>query len=248
MKQLSKKQKTILIVGIGAFILATFIITTLVIYSRSEKPVSVPSKDSPFPNNSSLIEAKNEAISLIEQNLASDVIKEKNFLKKLKDKNYLEANSNAMKIIEKEYGLKSIKPNKLEIISDDQSELIKFGVDNFGEVIDEWKTKEIFFIPVNNSSNPNSPGSGGHWSLLVCDAQNKTFHYYDSLGSANLGSAQKIAKKFAKILWEKEGELPLEIEEAAQQSDGSSCGAFTMAHIKFLAERYRDKGDSEPMN
>jgi hypothetical protein len=63
----------------------------------------------------------------------------------------------------------------------------------------------------------------------------------------NLGTAQKLAKNFIEILLGSEEDLPIEPEAAAQQNDGSSCGAFTMAHIKLLMERYRDKG-SEPMN
>jgi hypothetical protein len=42
-----------------------------------------------------------------------------------------------MNIIEKEYGLKSINPDKLEIIGSDQAELIKYKNDSWSEVIDD---------------------------------------------------------------------------------------------------------------
>ena len=290
--KLTKKQKSILLVGMGITFLTVLIITVLVVNANlSKKSVSVPRGD--IPGNSGLSESKSEAITLFKRKLVSDSIEGENLLQKLKDKGYLEASEadwenylntapssqelevrkrnistimeeltngpsgpsgpsgllddKAMDIIKAEYKLKEINPNELRIISADQAELIKYEIKSWSEELPEWKTKKVLFLPVNNSTNPETPGSGGHWSLLVCDVPEKSFHYYDSYGSMNLGSGKKLAKNFIKILLGKEEDWALEIEKAAQQSDGSSCGAFTMAHIKLLMERYQKKG-SEPMN
>jgi len=62
----------------------------------------------------------------------------------------------------------------------------------------EYKSKKIVFLPVNNSSTGGyKGGTGGHWSLLVYKKANE-FYYYDSYGSMNLSAATTLANNFLK--------------------------------------------------
>ena len=100
--KLTKRQKTILLISGGIFLLAIFI-TTAVIINAVQKPtpppVSVPPRrDFPNPNdNPSLTQAKGEAVTFLEQKLLLDNIGETNLIQKLKTKNYLETDQNNWK-------------------------------------------------------------------------------------------------------------------------------------------------------
>jgi sentrin-specific protease 8 len=144
-----------------------------------------------------------------------------------------------MKIITEEYKLDKIP--ELLVVSPPVSETIKFNDTTFTQ--DNLKGKKIVFLPVNNSNSPDISGSGGHWSLLVYDVPEKSFYYYDSLGTANLSSANKLAKNFINIVGETLAK-ELEVIKSPKQNDGSSCGVYTMAFIKLLVDRYEKNPSS----
>nr|CAG8560583.1 5734_t:CDS:2 [Entrophospora candida] len=74
-------RKTILLVGGGILFLTIFITTALFINaSQKESPVSVPQKNGPNPDNSSLIRERGEAITLLKRKLTSDNIQKENLL------------------------------------------------------------------------------------------------------------------------------------------------------------------------
>ena len=99
--KLTKRQKTILLISGGVFLLAIFITTAVIINARQKEvslPAVPPRRDFPNPNdNPSLTQAKGEAVTFLEQKLLLDNISETNLIQKLKTKNYLETDQNNWK-------------------------------------------------------------------------------------------------------------------------------------------------------
>jgi len=92
------------------------------------------------------------------------------------------------------------------------------------------------FLPVNNSTNPEIPESGSHWSLLVVSVLDGVAFHYDSLGSDNELFASLTCEKLATLL----GKCLrfVGMRDAPQQENGSDCGVFVCKVMeKLLTER-----------
>ncbi|CAG8715238.1 5853_t:CDS:1, partial [Cetraspora pellucida] len=105
---------------------------------------------------------------------------------------------------------------------------------------DGYKTKEIIFLPVNNSSTGGyQGGTGSHWSLLVYRESNK-FYYYDSAGSMNLSIATKLAENFLQYLKISGSADINQPTPCPQQRNGSDCGVFTIAFTRCLVNKFKN--------
>jgi len=103
-----------------------------------------------------------------------------------------------------------------------------------------YKSKEIIFLPVNNSSTGGyEGGTGSHWSLLVYRRANE-FHYYDSAGSMNLTVATNLANNFLKYLEISGSANIIKPASCPQQSNGSDCGVFTIAFTRCLVNKFKN--------
>src|SRR6185436_3612355 len=103
----------------------------------------------------------------------------------------------------------------------------------------EYKSKKIVFLPVNNSSTGGyKGGTGGHWSLLVYKKANE-FYYYDSYGSMNLSAATTLANNFLKYLEISGSANIIKPISCPQQSNGSDCGVFTIAFTRCLVNKFK---------
>ncbi|KAJ2730701.1 hypothetical protein IW152_005064 [Coemansia sp. BCRC 34962] len=108
----------------------------------------------------------------------------------------------------------------------------------------DMHTKELIFIPVNNSNNlvHVEGGSGSHWSLLVyVKHANPTYHYYDSMANMNYQYALAVKSKLDAILLGTAGPVPPMITHSCpQQENGSDCGIFVILFTDLLSRRYND--------
>lgn len=62
----------------------------------------------------------------------------------------------------------------------------------------ESDTKTWIFFPVSDNQSFDAPSS--HWSTLLCHRPTASLLHYDSLGGRNLGAAQRLADKIARLL------------------------------------------------
>lgn len=92
------------------------------------------------------------------------------------------------------------------------------------------------FLPVNNSTNPEIPEGGSHWSLLVVSVLDGLAFHYDSLGNDNEAFASLTCQKLATLMGQRLRFIS--IHDAPQQENGSDCGVFVCKIMeKLLTDR-----------
>ncbi|KAJ2464151.1 hypothetical protein GGI03_003404, partial [Coemansia sp. RSA 2337] len=105
----------------------------------------------------------------------------------------------------------------------------------------DMHSKEIIFIPINNSNGFEHVG-GSHWSLLVyVKHTNPTYHYYDSMANVNYQYALAVKSKLDLFLFGASSQgPPMVTHSCPQQENGSDCGIFVVLYTDLLARRYND--------
>ncbi|KAJ2103862.1 hypothetical protein GGI09_000440 [Coemansia sp. S100] len=105
----------------------------------------------------------------------------------------------------------------------------------------DMNSKEIIFIPINNSNGFEHVG-GSHWSLLVyVKHTNPTYHYYDSMANINYQCALAVKSKLDLFLFGASSQgPPMVTHSCPQQENGSDCGIFVVLYTDLLARRYND--------
>merc|ERR1719422_2862967 len=66
----------------------------------------------------------------------------------------------------------------------------------------ELSEKDLIVCPLNDNSDVERAGGGTHWSLLVArvmPSREMRFEYFDSMGTANLDAARRLAGKLAEL-------------------------------------------------
>lgn len=91
---------------------------------------------------------------------------------------------------------------------------------------------KFLFIPVNDAEALGTEG-GSHWSFLLFDKENNTFHYYDSLNGKNYPYAVVMAKKLSLYL-SGSSELEIGIVDGPQQKNCYDCGVYTCCIIDWI--------------
>lgn len=93
------------------------------------------------------------------------------------------------------------------------------------------KTTHIF-LPINDSTNPDIPEGGSHWSLLLVSLLDGVAFHYDSLDHANQREAQIVTRKLQVLLGV---QLRFkEMDTCPQQSNGSDCGVYVCLIMRHL--------------
>ncbi|KAJ3381668.1 SUMO1 sentrin specific peptidase 8 [Chytriomyces hyalinus] len=97
---------------------------------------------------------------------------------------------------------------------------------------------ETVFIPVNDSTELDSPG-GSHWSLLVYSRAANAFFYYDSLNKYNISAAKRVQRRFAKLIQKHKGDAAPYFQEMDVQAqiNGYDCGMYVIAMTQLLLSR-----------
>ncbi|KAI8841190.1 hypothetical protein BJ741DRAFT_561144 [Chytriomyces cf. hyalinus JEL632] len=97
---------------------------------------------------------------------------------------------------------------------------------------------DTVFIPVNDSTDLDSPG-GSHWSLLVYSRAANAFFYYDSLNKYNISAAKRVYQRFAKLAQKHKGDANPYFQEMDVQAqiNGYDCGMYVIAMTQLLLSR-----------
>jgi hypothetical protein len=114
-KKLTKKQKTILLVGVGILGLAIFIATTLVV--RKNGSPSASSQPVPLPPPTSLTDQQNQAITEIRNLLAAQSIPSTDLVQKLVEENKLSADQSDWKVYLQDATKEQITNRKEELLT-----------------------------------------------------------------------------------------------------------------------------------
>ncbi|KAI0239427.1 Sentrin-specific protease 8 [Lamellibrachia satsuma] len=134
-------------------------------------------------------------------------------------------------------------------INPDVSHFIKLGSDDedelglFLEPL-ELHSKQRIFLAVNDNTELDSAG-GSHWSLLMFDRKDNTFHSYDSFHSSNVTAARTVANKTAPYLKASAHNVGFVEEKSAQQTNGCDCGVYVICYTEALSRQFA-AGDSTP--
>ena len=113
------------------------------------------------------------------------------------------------------------------------------------------KSREIIFIPVNDSQDPSKVGGGSHWSLLLFQRASNTFYYFDSIssGSNNKKQAEVYAKNLYPVLHVAAKEhTTFKVVKAPSQKNGFDCGVFTVSFSKSAYEWILSHGVKTPID
>ena len=95
---------------------------------------------------------------------------------------------------------------------------------------------------MNDNEDINND-AGNHWSLMVYGKNTNKFYHYDSIGRSNEKHARKVITFLTKA--NKCFKDEMEAKNATQQSDGHSCGVFTIMHASKIAVNIVNKSNSE---
>lgn len=99
----------------------------------------------------------------------------------------------------------------------------------FGEM--DMSSKELIFMPVTDSEDMESAGSGSHWSLVIYNKSQDTFYSYDSHHNHNKAAARRLAKAMAPLVSQ---QFKFESRPTPQQTNGADCGCFVLAITECL--------------
>lgn len=100
------------------------------------------------------------------------------------------------------------------------------------EALPSFRRSTHIFLPINDSSSPNLPEGGSHWSLLLVSLIDNVAFHYDSLFPANANPAATACHKFSQLL-----QRPLQfinLQDTPQQENGSDCGVFVCLVMRYL--------------
>ena len=106
----------------------------------------------------------------------------------------------------------------------------------------DLENSEYIIFPVNDNEDINND-AGNHWSLMVYRKNTNKFYHYDSIGRSNEKHARKVITSLAKA--NKCFKDEMEAKNATQQSDGHSCGVFTIMNASKIAVNIVKKSKSE---
>jgi sentrin-specific protease 8 len=91
------------------------------------------------------------------------------------------------------------------------------------------------FLPVNDCRDVTEAEGGTHWSLLlVSKVDGKAFHY-DSLPPGNRQEAFVLTQKISVLLGR--ALRFIHLDDSPQQENGSDCGVFVCANMRYLLLR-----------
>ncbi len=108
----------------------------------------------------------------------------------------------------------------------------------FGDM--DLQSKQLIFMPVSDSEDMESAGSGSHWSLVVYHKSSDTFYSYDSHQNHNEGAARRLAKAMSPLVSSKNQKFKFENRRTPQQTNGADCGCFVLAITQYLMEHAGD--------
>jgi sentrin-specific protease 8 len=100
------------------------------------------------------------------------------------------------------------------------------------DVLPNFSTTTHIFLPINDSSDVERPGSGSHWSLLLVSVLDGVAFHYDSMSPSNDNEARHTATQLSRLL-----DKPfrfIHMASAPQQENGSDCGVFVCLLMKHL--------------
>eukprot|EP00928_Gymnodinium_smaydae_P091846 TRINITY_DN75607_c0_g1_i1.p1 TRINITY_DN75607_c0_g1~~TRINITY_DN75607_c0_g1_i1.p1 ORF type:complete len:232 (+),score=51.94 TRINITY_DN75607_c0_g1_i1:50-697(+) len=101
----------------------------------------------------------------------------------------------------------------------------------------ELPSKDLVLVPISDRADRGGSGySGNHWSLLALRANggDLSAEYYDSMGTGNLPTAQRLAGKLARAMRPHCGKVQVLSRPAGKQDNSSDCGVFTLLFIEAL--------------
>ena len=88
------------------------------------------------------------------------------------------------------------------------------------------------FLPITDNHDVTRAEGGSHWSLLLVSVHDGVAFHYDSLASANQADARRVTSKLSTLLGQR---LAFhDLQDTPQQENGSDCGVFVCAIMKFL--------------
>merc|ERR1712215_127205 len=96
----------------------------------------------------------------------------------------------------------------------------------------DLENHDYIIFPVSDNDDVDND-AGDPWSLLIYGKKNNKFYHYDSIGRSNEKHARKVITFLAKA--NKCFKDKMEAKTATQQSDGHSCGVFTIMHASKIA-------------
>uniref|UniRef100_A0A8C4QP59 SUMO peptidase family member, NEDD8 specific n=1 Tax=Eptatretus burgeri TaxID=7764 RepID=A0A8C4QP59_EPTBU len=109
----------------------------------------------------------------------------------------------------------------------------------------ELPRKKAIFLAVNDHDELQTSG-GSHWSLLLYNRAENTFHHFDSLGKNNLSQARRLAHQLERFLGLGSKTPALIHEESApSQSNAYDCGVYVICNVLLLG-RWLLLGESFP--
>ncbi|KAK2179434.1 hypothetical protein NP493_489g00004 [Ridgeia piscesae] len=129
---------------------------------------------------------------------------------------------------------------KVVYINPDVSQFIKLTsddeLDSFLEPL-ALHSKQRIFLAVNDNPDLDSAG-GSHWSLLMFDRADNTFHNYDSFHSSNVAAAKAVATKTAPFIKGLAHVVGFVEEKSAQQTNGCDCGLYVICNAEALSRQF----------
>uniref|UniRef100_UPI00358F7E75 sentrin-specific protease 8 n=1 Tax=Myxine glutinosa TaxID=7769 RepID=UPI00358F7E75 len=97
----------------------------------------------------------------------------------------------------------------------------------------ELPRKKAIFLAVNDHNEPQTSG-GSHWSLLLFNRTENSFHHFDSLGKSNLSHARRLARQLEPFLGLGSKTPALIHESAPSQSNAYDCGVYVICNALLL--------------
>jgi len=94
-------------------------------------------------------------------------------------------------------------------------------------------SKTWILAPVSNA--PNLFESGSHWSLLVYHVPSNKAVHFDSMNDSNKGTADSVLNVICQTLGRSVGFTLFSPRHGIRQSDGFSCGIFTILFAQFVS-------------
>jgi sentrin-specific protease 8 len=108
----------------------------------------------------------------------------------------------------------------------------------------DFDSKSLIFFAVNNQQDPASAG-GSHWSLLVYDQPEHSFHHFDSGGRMNEADARALAQVIDGG-GDKNARISFNNVPCRQQDNGYNCGVFLLAHTEHVARQFLARNSENP--
>mmetsp|Transcript_71271 Transcript_71271/g.219971 ORF Transcript_71271/g.219971 Transcript_71271/m.219971 type:complete len:230 (+) Transcript_71271:62-751(+) len=112
----------------------------------------------------------------------------------------------------------------------------------------ELASRDLIVCPVNDNADPTRASGGSHWSLLVGRRTSESsfaFEYYDSMSTANLSAAQRLAAKIAALRLGPAGGAKalrgppdVRVMETAKQANSYDCGVYVLLFAQAVVEAF----------